>query len=196
MTIGENIKKYRTERGLTQKQLGEACNPPMAESTIRQYELGFRNPKPDTLQKIATALGVSCYNLDENLRRYITDYSIDLVALSPTYEAFKETVDTTLKSNNHLVNITVMSKDNRHSIDLLQDKLMRGKELTVEEQKQYNQHMQPFSNRISAYIKMLGKKMESLNKEGQQEVDKIFNNAFEQINRITEDPQYFNKTDI
>lgn len=157
MTIGENIKKYRTERGLTQKQLGEACNPPMAESTLRQYELGFRNPKPDTLQKIASALGVSCYNLDENVQRYITDYSIDLVTLSPTYEAFKE---------------------------------------TVEEQKQYNQRMQPYLSRMSAYIKMLGEKRESLNKEGQQEIDKVFNNAFEQINRITEDPQYFNKTDI
>ena len=27
MTVGENIKRFRKEKGLTQKQLGELCNP-------------------------------------------------------------------------------------------------------------------------------------------------------------------------
>lgn len=57
MTVAENIKKIRKEKGLTQKQLGEKCK--MSESTLRQYELGLRNPKLQTLTKIATALGVS-----------------------------------------------------------------------------------------------------------------------------------------
>ena len=63
MTIGENIKKIRKLKKLTQKQVGEACNPKMAESTIRQYELGKRNPKPATAKKIANALNVPLYIL-------------------------------------------------------------------------------------------------------------------------------------
>ena len=59
MTIGENIRKHRKEKGLTQKKLGELCIPPIAESTIRRYELGKLNPKIATIKKIADALGVS-----------------------------------------------------------------------------------------------------------------------------------------
>lgn len=57
MNVGENIKRIRTERGLTQKQLGDLCG--MADSAIRRYELGKANPKMETLYKIATGLGVS-----------------------------------------------------------------------------------------------------------------------------------------
>lgn len=63
MTIGQEIKKFRLERGYTQKQLGEKCVPPIAESTIRRYELGNLNPKIETVQKIAEALAVDPYSL-------------------------------------------------------------------------------------------------------------------------------------
>lgn len=61
MNIGKNIKRYRKEKGLTQKQLGEMCN--MADSAIRRYENGGANPKQETLQKIAYALGITVDNL-------------------------------------------------------------------------------------------------------------------------------------
>lgn len=38
MTVGENIKRIRKEKELTQKKLGELCNPPISESNIRKYE--------------------------------------------------------------------------------------------------------------------------------------------------------------
>lgn len=55
-TIGEQIRELRKERGLTQKELGERSG--IAEPTIRRYELGKLNPKFETVQKIAKALGV------------------------------------------------------------------------------------------------------------------------------------------
>lgn len=58
MNVSENLKRIRKEKGLTQKQLGELCSPPIAESTIRRYELGKLNPKLETVQKIADALQV------------------------------------------------------------------------------------------------------------------------------------------
>lgn len=63
MTVGENIRKIRKEKGLTQKQLGQLCNPQISESNIRKYELGNQNPKIETINRIATALGVSEYEL-------------------------------------------------------------------------------------------------------------------------------------
>lgn len=62
MTIAENIKKYRKERGYTQKQLGEKCE--MSEAMIRQYELGLRNPKLEQVRRLAAALNVSISELN------------------------------------------------------------------------------------------------------------------------------------
>lgn len=53
---GDMIRKCRTEKGLTQKKLGELCG--IADSNIRKYESGNQNPKIETLQKIADALDI------------------------------------------------------------------------------------------------------------------------------------------
>ena len=56
MNTGKLIKKFRKERGMTQLQLAEKVG--IAESSIRQYELGMRNPKTERLKEIAEALRV------------------------------------------------------------------------------------------------------------------------------------------
>ena len=61
MAIGEQIKTLRKKIGYTQKQLAEKCG--MAEITIRQYELNKREPRQETIEKIATALGVDPFSL-------------------------------------------------------------------------------------------------------------------------------------
>lgn len=55
--IGDKIRAYREFRGLNQLQLAEISD--INVSTIRKYELGLRNPKPDQLEKIASALGLN-----------------------------------------------------------------------------------------------------------------------------------------
>lgn len=55
--IGEKIRAYREFRGLNQIQLAELAG--INVGTIRKYELGLRNPKPDQLEKIASALGLN-----------------------------------------------------------------------------------------------------------------------------------------
>lgn len=57
MTVGENIKRIRIQRGITQAELGHQLR--ISESTVRGYELGIRNPKPAKLESIAYALGVN-----------------------------------------------------------------------------------------------------------------------------------------
>lgn len=57
MTVAENIRRIRKERGLTQKQLGELVGA--SEAYIRAYESGRRNPKPSSLEKLAEALAVN-----------------------------------------------------------------------------------------------------------------------------------------
>ena len=61
MKTGEMIKHARVKAGLTQSQLAEAVGTTM--QNISQYERSIRNPKAATLKKIASALGVSWYEL-------------------------------------------------------------------------------------------------------------------------------------
>lgn len=61
MTVGENIKRIRKERGLTQKELGERLG--MTQSAIWQFESDKTSPKIETVEKIATALDVTPYDL-------------------------------------------------------------------------------------------------------------------------------------
>lgn len=65
MSIAENLKRIRKEKGLTQKTLGKLCG--MSEAMIRQYELGYRTPKSENLKKMATALGCPISDIDETL---------------------------------------------------------------------------------------------------------------------------------
>jgi len=57
MTTGEKIKYYRNMRGISQEMLGQFSG--INSATIKKYEYGIRNPKPDQLLKIANALGIS-----------------------------------------------------------------------------------------------------------------------------------------
>lgn len=58
MTIGEKIKVLRVEKGLTQNELGNLCEPKIHEVQIRKYERGEVKPKQQNAMKIALALGV------------------------------------------------------------------------------------------------------------------------------------------
>ena len=57
MTIGEKIKYFRNLREISQDTLGKLAN--INSATIKKYEYGIRNPKPEQLLKIANALGIS-----------------------------------------------------------------------------------------------------------------------------------------
>ncbi len=56
MTTGEQIRNYREAAGLTQSEL--AARIGTTPQNISQYERGLRNPKLETVQRIAGALGL------------------------------------------------------------------------------------------------------------------------------------------
>lgn len=72
MSVGENIKKIREEKGMTQKELAEKCG--IIYQTIGKYERGLLNPKMETLVKIANAMDVYASDL---LKGVNNDLSLD-----------------------------------------------------------------------------------------------------------------------
>ena len=75
MATGENIRRYRKLRGMTQAQLAEAVG--LTEGAVRHYESGIRAVKPELLESIAAALDVSV----NALKDYGVETSRDLMAL-------------------------------------------------------------------------------------------------------------------
>ena len=60
--LGQNIKRVRTNKGMTQKELSNKSG--LSQSTITEIEKGTRqNLRADNLSKIATALNVSTNEL-------------------------------------------------------------------------------------------------------------------------------------
>ena len=75
MSVGENIRRYRKLRGMTQTQLAEAVG--LTEGAVRHYESGIRAVKPELLESIAAALGVSV----NALKDYGVETAGDLMSL-------------------------------------------------------------------------------------------------------------------
>lgn len=60
-TIGDKIKEYRKQLGLTQVQLAKRLG--ITQGTLALYETGKRHPKIETVNRIADALCVSSSKL-------------------------------------------------------------------------------------------------------------------------------------
>lgn len=61
MHVGENIRKLRRKKGLTQAELAKKMG--VSQQVVNQYENGKLNPKFETTKKIAYALEVPALEL-------------------------------------------------------------------------------------------------------------------------------------
>ena len=63
MTTGEKIRYYRNLRGMSQETLGEISG--IHYATIKKYELGIRNPKPEQLLNVSDFLKWPAFDLTD-----------------------------------------------------------------------------------------------------------------------------------
>lgn len=77
MTTGQLIKAARKKKKMTQAELAEKLN--ISYVGVSQWENGIRNPKYDTIRKIADALGVDWSELvpSEDRVRMLIDATIE-----------------------------------------------------------------------------------------------------------------------
>ncbi|PKM69150.1 MAG: hypothetical protein CVU95_00780 [Firmicutes bacterium HGW-Firmicutes-2] len=124
MTTGENIKRLRKERGLTQKKLGELSG--INEVQIRQYELGRANPKLDTLKKLCSALNVTLHEVlddnwdemneekkmgfKENLQKLLDENNLNVSQLADLIGIPKNTLYTIMSRNSTRIDFRILEK--------------------------------------------------------------------------------------
>lgn len=59
--IGKTVRSLRTKAGLTQEALAHASG--LNTSEISNLERGWRNPRWETMKRLANGLGVSCADM-------------------------------------------------------------------------------------------------------------------------------------
>lgn len=92
---GLRLKKAREESGLTQEELANFLG--VSITTISHYELGKRNPLPETLAKLAEKLNVTIEYLIGQ-----PDDDIDIIKIFTEFDRY-----------NLIINENVLTKDDR-----------------------------------------------------------------------------------
>lgn len=87
ITTGERIKQARKAAGLTQAELATILG--VKYQMIGQYENGKRNPKKETIQKIADALGVDYQALSPSTVIHLVEPSS--ISAEKYYKALEKT---------------------------------------------------------------------------------------------------------
>ncbi len=64
-SLGKTIRELRLEKGLTLKELGDSCEPPLDAAYVSRIENEKVTPGPEMLERIARAIGVSPRFLEE-----------------------------------------------------------------------------------------------------------------------------------
>lgn len=164
MTIGDKIKAARRDKGLTQKELGDKLG--VSASMIGQYETGNRNPKFETIQEIASALGIGVSEIMD-----ITPISSSLNSAIPLIED----IFTIQKNPNNSKGEICLSPDEREKFLKLFE-LLHNAEHEIENSEYF---IKPLKERyITAFDK--------LNLEGKYQ-------AVLMIDKLSEIPEYQRK---
>lgn len=102
--LGDQIKRLRIEKGLSQEELGKAID--VSKQAISSYETGVRDPNPEQRYKLADVFGVTEAELfggmptDKSLDPEILKALQDPIAVKALLITFKNTQDikNTIKS--------------------------------------------------------------------------------------------------
>ena len=125
MDIGNNIKYYRQNLNLTQKDLANKTG--LSEISIRKYENNSRNPKYENLRKIASALNVSIGCLTD----YSEDDNIKNIILDELKENFKKTVLKKYPNEGFPTDLSLMTTDEIKKLnDLRNAEIQEEKDIT------------------------------------------------------------------
>ena len=123
LDLSKNIKKYRKEKELTQKELAEKIG--VSTITIQNYENNRREPNVETLTDIATALGINIKNLFESTITESNSYKLILLIEKITHNKYG-------KSGKDYIARTLMAELNLESNETIYD-VMNDKTIELPE---------------------------------------------------------------
>lgn len=116
MNFSDRLKEARKNAGLTQAQLSEKLG--ITAQSYSQYETGKRNPKMETLQKIAAALNIK---LSELVPMSDTlDWAVEKIEENRIIREYSA-LDAAIKENLDKMNESAKKKVYDYTEDLIQN---------------------------------------------------------------------------
>lgn len=106
MTLGENLKAYRSMRGLSQQQLADAAK--VSQATIAAYELDKKSPSIDIAARIACALNIRLDMLCNDTVRQ--DY-ITYADVTNALEGIRSAIDAEIMADGESVILRITSRE-------------------------------------------------------------------------------------
>lgn len=193
MTISEKIRKLRKYAGLTQRTLGELSGT--SETTIKQYELGKRQPRIEQLKKIAKVFDFPLYLLlDDNYELGNVELEMKRARPVNSYEMEEPPKPFTRP----LQEIELPQQYQNKKFDYLSEtyfnairqKIAQKEPLTKEEEAYRIFHLSEIF-RINTFARYYF----TLNKEGKNKADEVIDAAIEQIALLNKIPEYQKEPD-
>lgn len=99
MTIGDNIKTYRKQNKLTQKELGDLINK--STISVRKYEANDITPSISVLNDIASALNITINDLTE--QGYPRLHNLNIYEDLDALQMFSKLLEEVSEVNNELI---------------------------------------------------------------------------------------------
>lgn len=125
MNIGDNIKKFRMAKKISQKDFAKILDN-MPISTLANYENNHREPNIETLVKMAIVLGVEVGELVTGIKKTLSNklitHTLDCEYLSIG------------NSNSEETPLEIISKKTQISVEALKDCIEKNKDLSIDEQ--------------------------------------------------------------
>ena len=155
------LRKLRLEKGLTQAELAKKAG--VSEISIRKYEDGSRNPKIQTLIKLADVLQVSLSELQ--------------------YGILPDDISNTRK----IVFDNVVDED--HPLNIILKKIENGQALSSEESKMFKEYRVKGLSSLQQYLEIFPERLKEslssyyslLNDDGKKEADRQIQETLEKI---------------
>lgn len=216
MSIGDNIRKYRKAKNLTQQDLANEIG--VHEATIRGYESGKYTPKHDKVALIAEKLGVSILEIykGEHLEKLILEHEIRTedrqklinsalegpLALHEPYLSFflnkmQQQNQSSTEEVNQLKNILQNNAfvidtdiDPNHPYNIAMAKLRANEALTVKDQKALAEHNQEALKRLKEDFRKFGKTLQDLYSVCEELNDDGQKKVLEHAEMIAKIPEY------
>ena len=193
MTVGEKVKLIRQQKKISQQKLGNMLG--VSQAMIAQYENGKRNPKLETIRKIANALEVPFDEIvpfDDGLKLWLKEKK---------EEKSSEHCYTATANGEYTIYVDI---DRNNPLSIALKKLDDGGPLTPEESliiKEYinsdtfREKLAQLPARFKKLADSIKRNYELLNTEGQKEADRQVELANKQIELLTKIPEYRKKPD-
>lgn len=165
MTIGQRIRAARQKAGITQADLGKILS--VSGSMIAQYETNKRNPKYDTLKRIAAALNVNVnWLINGQTLEQRNQGMKDYVA-----QRFKE-AESALVDGSIRIHISPEQREYSQLSQKLNDETLTEAELQrLAELRKNLPTIQESIIKLNGIMNRLGQCLITLNEEGQQKVE-------------------------